>query len=199
MRIRIDLKIFISLILFYFTNQLRIYLIVMFFCFMHEIAHMILGIILKMKPNKLEINPFGFSISFEINNNDKSMKIKEVFVALAGPVMSIVLAMLCQHINFRYITIEEAIYSNILIFLFNMLPIYPLDGGRIIKGLLHMKMGENKAEKLANKISYITTILLTIFSSITVYYYQNFAIFLICIFLWRMVLEEKNGKTLAIL
>ena len=166
---------------------------------MHEIAHMILGIILKMKPNKLEINPFGFSISFEINNNDKSMKIKEVFVALAGPVMSIVLAMLCQHINFRYITIEEAIYSNILIFLFNMLPIYPLDGGRIIKGLLHMKMGENKAEKLANKISYITTILLTIFSSITVYYYQNFAIFLICIFLWRMVLEEKNGKTLAIL
>ena len=199
MRIRIDLKIFIFLILFYFTNQLRIYLIVMFFCLIHEIAHMILGIILKMKPNKLEINPFGFSISFEINNKDKSMKIKEVFVSLAGPVMSIVLAMQCQHINFRYIAIEEAIYSNILIFLFNMLPIYPLDGGRIIKGLLHIKMGENKAEKLANKISYITTILLTIFCSITVYYFQNFAIFLICIFLWRMVLEEKNGKTLAIL
>ena len=195
MRIRIDLKIFIFLILFYFTNQLRIYLIVMFFCFMHEIAHMILGIIFKMKPNKLEINPFGFSISF----NNESMKIKEVFVALAGPVMSIVLAILCQHIKFRYITIEEAVYSNILIFLFNMLPIYPLDGGRIVKGLLHIKMGEIKAEKLANKISYITTILLTIFSSITVYYYQNFAIFLICIFLWRIVLKEKNVKTLAIL
>ena len=195
MRIRIDLKIFIFLILFYFTNQLRIYLIVMFFCFMHEIAHMILGIIFKMKPNKLEINPFGFSISF----NNESNKIKEVFVALAGPVMNVGLAILCQHIKFRYITIEEAVYSNILIFLFNMLPIYPLDGGRIVKGLLHIKMGEIKAEKLANKISYITTILLTIFCSITVYYFQNFAIFLICIFLWRMVLEEKNGKTLAIL
>lgn len=195
MRIRIDLKIFIFLILFYFTNQLRIYLIVMFFCFMHEIAHMILGIIFKMKPNKLEINPFGFSISF----NNESTKIKEVFVALAGPVMSIVLAILCQHIKFRYITSEETVYSNILIFLFNMLPIYPLDGGRIIKVLLHIKNGEIKAEKISNKISYITIILVTIFCSITVYYFQNFAIFLICIFLWRMVLKEKNGKTLAIL
>ena len=195
MRIRIDLKIFIFLILFYFTNQLRIYLIVMFFCFMHEIAHMILGIIFKMKPNKLEINPFGFSISF----NNESNKIKEVFVVLAGPVMNVGLAILCQYIKFRYITIEEAVYSNILIFLFNMLPIYPLDGGRIVKGLLHIKMGEIKAEEISNKISYITIILVTIFCSISVYYFQNFAIFLICIFLWRIVLKEKNGKTLAIL
>ena len=148
-----------------------------------------------MKPNKLEINPFGFLISF----NNESNKVKEVFVALAGPVMSIGLAILFQNINFRYITIEEVVYSNILIFLFNMLPIYPLDGGRIVKGLLHIKMGEIKSEKLANKISYITIILVTIFSSITVYYFQNFAIFLICIFLWRIVLKEKNVKTLAIL
>ena len=195
MRIRIDLKIFVFLILFYYTNQLRIYLIVMFFCFMHEIAHMILGIIFKMKLNKLEINPFGFSISF----NNESTKVKEVFVALAGPVMSIGLAILCQYIELRYITIQESVYSNILIFLFNMLPIYPLDGGRIVKGLLQIKIGENKAEKISNKNSYITIILLTIFSSITVYYFQNFVIFLICIFLWRIVLKEKNGKTLAIL
>lgn len=152
-----------------------------------------------MKPNKLEINPFGFSISFKINYNNKSMKIKEIFVALAGPVMSVVLAILCQYINFRYITIEQAVYSNILIFLFNMLPIYPLDGGRIINGLLHIRMGEIKAEKISSKISYITIILLTIYCSITVYYYQNFAIFLICVFLWRIVLQEKSGKTLAIL
>ena len=195
MRIRIDLKIFIFLILFYFTNQLRIYLIVMFFCFMHEIAHMILGIIFKMKPNKLEINPFGFSISF----NNESNKIKEVFVVLAGPVMNVGLAILCQYIELRYITIQESVYSNILIFLFNMLPIYPLDGGRIIKCLLHIKIGEIKAEEISNKISYITIILVTIFCSISVYYFQNFAIFLICIFLWRIVLKEKNGKTLAIL
>ena len=41
LRIRIDLKIFIFLALFYFTNQIRIYLIIMFFCFLHEIGHII--------------------------------------------------------------------------------------------------------------------------------------------------------------
>ena len=113
--------------------------------------------------------------------------------------MSIVLAILCQYINFRYITNEEVVYSNILIFLFNMFPIYPLDGGRIVKGLLHIKMGEIKAEKISNKISYITIIILTIFCRITVYYYQYIAIFFICIFLWIVTLREKKGKTLDIL
>ena len=56
-----------------------------------------------------------------------------------------------------------------------------------------------KTENLTNKISYITIIILTIISSIAVYYYKNLAIFLVCIFLWNMLWQEKNDKTLAIL
>ena len=39
LRIRIDLKILVFLIIFYFTNQIREYLIIMFFCVIHEIGH----------------------------------------------------------------------------------------------------------------------------------------------------------------
>ena len=48
MRVRIDLKIFIFLALFYFTNQIKIYLIIMFFSIIHELGHIIMGLILKM-------------------------------------------------------------------------------------------------------------------------------------------------------
>ena len=199
MRLRIDLKIFIFLTLFYFTNQIRIYLIIMLFCVIHEIGHIITGSLLKMKTEKIEIMPFGLSASFYMNFNDKNFKIKEIIVSLAGPITSLALTILCSNINLRYITIEEAVYSNILILLFNLIPIYPLDGGRIIKGILHIKLGSIRTEEIMDKISYITITILTIISSVAVYYYKNFAIFFTCIFLWVIVLKEKNDKTLAIL
>jgi len=199
LKIRIDLKILIFLIIFYFTNQLSIYLIIMLFSILHEMGHIIVGLILKMKPTKLEIMPFGVSVSFNENVDDKNSNIKEILVALAGPLTSLILAIFALDIDFKYVSKNGAIYSNLLILFFNLMPIYPLDGGRIIKSILHIKLDIIKTEYIIRKISYITMIILTIVSSIAVYYYQNVAIFFICIFLWLMTLREKNGKTLDIL
>lgn len=79
------------------------------------------------------------------------------------------------------------------------MPLYPLDGGRIIKGILNIGLGEEKSDFITNKISVLTIIILTILSSVAVYYFKNIAIFLVCIFLWIVTLQEKNVKTLDIL
>ena len=67
MRFRIDLKIFIFLILFYFTKQIQIYAMIMIFAIIHELGHLLAGLLMGMKPEKIEIMPFGVSISFKIN------------------------------------------------------------------------------------------------------------------------------------
>ena len=171
----------------------------MFFSILHEIGHIITGAFLKMKLDKIEIMPFGLSAAFYTNFDDKKFKIKEIIIALAGPITSSLLVILCNYINFTYITTEEAVYANLLILCFNLIPLYPLDGGRVIKGIIYTKMGIIQTENIVNKISNITMIVLTIISSIAVYYYKNIAIFLVCIFLWSVVLQEKNNKTIAIL
>ncbi|MBQ2836209.1 MAG: M50 family metallopeptidase [Clostridia bacterium] len=199
MKIRIDLKILFCMIIFYFTKQIKIYLIVMFFSFLHELGHIIVGIILKKKIEKIEIMPFGLSAVFYTDFDDKHYNIKEILVALAGPISSLFLAIWFNYIELPYITKQEAVYSNLLILFFNLIPLYPLDGGRIIKGIIYTKVGIIQTENIINKISNITMIVLTIISSITVYFYKNIAIFLVCIFLWSIVLQEKNDKTLAIL
>ena len=66
MRFRIDLKIFIFIILFYFTKQIELYVMMLIFAIIHELGHLIVGILLKMKPEKIEIMPFGLTISFKI-------------------------------------------------------------------------------------------------------------------------------------
>ena len=49
MSIKIDLKIFLFLFLFLLTSQIEIYIILMIFAILHEIGHLIAGLILKFK------------------------------------------------------------------------------------------------------------------------------------------------------
>ena len=73
------------------------------------------------------------------------------------------------------------------------MPIYPLDGGRIMKGLLRLKYDKQDVEKLVNQISNAILILLTAVSSILVLYFQNLAIFFAIAYLWMIVLKQNRN------
>ena len=86
----------------------------------------------------------------------------------------------------------QIIYSNLLLILFNLLPFYPLDGGRIVESVLHIICGKRKSEIYTNHISFITLIIITFITSISIFYIKNVAIFLIVIFLWILHIKEDR-------
>ena len=198
MRFRIDLKIILFIILFYLTKQIEIYAMIMLFAIVHELGHLISGCLLGMKPEKLEIMPYGVAVSFKIIPKDYNKKIKlgnqleikKILVAAAGPLTNIfiIFVVLLSNIN----NLNVILYSNLLLILFNLLPIYPLDGGRIIKGILHIFLGRRKSEKYINYISFITLIILTFIFSIVIYQAENIAMFLIVLVLWGIFIKEDR-------
>jgi len=198
MRFRIDLKIFIFLIIFYFTKQIEIYAMIMLFALIHELGHLLAGLLMGMKPEKIELMPFGVSISFKIKVEEYNKKIKKgnmleikkILVALAGPLTNFIIIIIASNINIDLFKALIIIYTNFLIMIFNLLPIYPLDGGRILKGILHINFGIQKSEFYTNIISKITVAIITMLSSVLILYIHNIAIALIDMYLWYLVIKE---------
>lgn len=200
MRFRIDLKIFLFVILFYFTKQIEVYGVMMLFAIIHELGHLLAGLLLGMRPEKLEIMPYGVSISFQLTPKDYNKKIKKgnllelkkILVALAGPITNVIMIVIALHMNSNVFSILIVLYANLLLILFNLLPIYPLDGGRVTKGILHICLGKKKAEKYSNRISFVVLMMVTFLASIAIFQIENIAIFLIVLVLWGIFIREDR-------
>ena len=192
MQIKVNLQIFLFIIIFALTHQIKIYAWVMLFAFIHEFGHMIAGLLLKLKPKSLSLMPFGISITFETYVYKKLMEKKKIVLAIAGPLTNFLIAILMGVLHIDQNLKEIIIYSNILIGIFNMLPLYPLDGGRILKGIIKIKTSEEKADRIINKISNVIIIILTVVSSIAILYFKNLAILFVIMYLWLIVIKENR-------
>jgi len=196
MKIKLDLNIFLFLLLFLITNQIEIYALVMVFALIHEMAHLICGMILGFRPITLRIMPLGFSIEFETVVEDYNKKVlksnilslKKIIIALSGPLINLFIVILGIILKID----RNIIYSNFLIFIFNLLPIYPLDGGRILKNLLKIFYGNRRANRYMNQITNILVIISTMLASILIIIYKNISILAILIILWAMTIKENR-------
>ena len=200
MKFKIDLKIFLITFLFFMTSQIKIYITMMICAILHELGHLIMGIILGMKPEKLEIIPIGIRITFKLNIKDinkkvkkaNKLEIKKILIAIAGPAINILLIIISATTKINFI------YANLLLAIINLVPIYPLDGGRILKGIITIFKGKQKGEQTINIISIISTIITTIIGTIAVINNKNIAIIFFIIYIWAIVIKEnkkyKNRK-----
>ena len=126
----------------------------------HEICHLLMAYYFHFQIQKIEILPFGAYLS--IDDFYFHPIIEEMCVVLAGP---------CCHF-FLYLIINSFAYSvyrdyllemNMLILGFNMLPIYPLDGGRVIGLILQRFLDLKTALYFQLKLSVFALCILCVF------------------------------------
>lgn len=197
MKIKINLNIFLFLILFILTNQIEIYALTMLFALIHEMGHLLMGIVLNYQIDSLKIIPLGFTIEFKIKieeYNKKILKTKKVIlnkilIAIAGPITNLIMIIFLLILKVNNVNL---IFANLIIIIFNMIPIYPLDGGRILLNSLKLLIGNKKAYTYSNIISNLFVISLTGIASIAIYYYKNIAILVVIATIWGLVIKENK-------
>lgn len=170
---------------------MRLYAIFLLFIFLHELGHGIIGMILKQKLEFLEIMPLGFSIRFleeyDSSEGKRRKNIKKMVIALAGPAVNITIAFFVYLLDK---TQTDIIYTNIVLAGFNLLPIYPLDGGRILEAIFDIHLEYQKKCKWVERTTKIAMVIITIIGSIFVFYDQNIAVFFIILYLWWRILKK---------
>ena len=196
MKIEVNLKIILLLILLIFLNKIKIYIIFITFILMHELSHMIIGILLGFKPKILRLNPLGISIEFyNYDENSKVNRLKRIFTYLAGPMSNFIFATFFYFINKDNTFTILIIYTNILIGIFNLIPILPLDGGKILKEVLKFFYSPKFTNLFMIRITKIILIIITLAYSIAIFKIKNIAIFLLIIYLWYLyIIEEKKER-----
>lgn len=207
MYIKIDIKIFILIAIAFLAKNIEMYLLLIIFTLIHEIGHLLAGFILGFKAKGITIAPYGINIVFKINYSDYNKKIckanilavKRIIIALAGPMTNIIIAIIiniftANNINLSMLGFnnQQMIYANLIIAIFNMLPVYPLDGGRIIKEVIQIFKGLKKSYIYIKDISYICCSIITAASSIIILMYKNILILIMICYLWMLVINIQQ-------
>ena len=134
--------------------------------FMHELGHALTAKKFGIKTKDITLLPIGGVAQLERLPEKPS---EELMVAFAGPMVNIVLALITSLFISLPNTSEEMVAQldngvnsgnfflnfylvNIILAFFNLIPAFPMDGGRVLRALLSYKLERHQATKIAARI-----------------------------------------------
>lgn len=135
----------------------------------HELGHVFVARLFGHKVEKISIYPFGFSATIPHLNHLNSLEI--IFILVGGIGFHLIFPFFFEFLyKFEFISYVYYQYLNQInrsIFLFNLLPIFPLDGGRFIFSILRMIFNYKTSKRLTLFISIYIILILFIYSKIS--------------------------------
>ncbi len=170
---------------------------------LHELGHSLVAQSYGLTITSIMLLPIGGVSQITAIPRDP---IKEVAITIAGPVVNFLIAgvlllfakMIDPSLQFSEISLQsgsmivDLFWANIMLGLFNIVPAYPMDGGRILRGLLAMKKGYADATRLAADVGKLFAI-----GFIIAGFFYNWWLILIGIFVFSGASSEAEATALS--
>jgi len=147
------------------------FLLLLFLCVtLHEFGHILAARRFGVRTREILLLPIGGMARMErIPERPRD----ELLVALSGPAVTIAIALVLV-LAFGGLPDPEAVfsgvtprdllgqlaYANLSLLAFNLLPVFPLDGGRVLRALLASKLGHSRGTEIAAVIGRAAAIIL---------------------------------------
>jgi Zn-dependent protease len=168
-----------------------VYVLALFVCVvLHEFGHALSARFYGVSTKDITILPIG-----GVARLDKMPEkpFQEFVVAIAGPAVNVVIALFLglviyggshffetktsdisspveSDITFSNL-LHTLLFSNIGLVVFNMIPAFPMDGGRVLRALLSFRLGRSKATHIASLLGQIISVGFIIFALLPLLHY----------------------------
>lgn len=146
----------------------------------HEIGHLIFIKLFKVKIKGFSLSIFGGSLNIDKTDFNKINNTKKILIYSSGVLLNL----------FFYLIFKDNIFGkcNIVLFVFNLLPIYPLDGYNIIKLFIN--------DTMLNNLVIISLVILLIFA---IYNNSLGLLFIILTLIYKNIIYYKEKDKIYLL
>ncbi len=136
-------------IYFAFTGKVFSFLVYTLCAVIHEIGHYVQSEKLGYALNKIVLMPYGAIIKGDIDG----VRYKdEILISLAGPFYNFIIAVFCVALWWVFPDVypytDIIVTANLALLIINLLPCYPLDGGRFLLATLSLFISRKTARKI---------------------------------------------------
>jgi Zn-dependent protease/CBS domain-containing protein len=182
----------------------------LFFCIaLHELGHSLVAQKFGYPVRDITLYPIGGVASIEGSPRPRH----ELYIALAGPAVNVVIAgVLAAFMVFTgrmesVATTQAAVRSierdplmfllsaNIMLVVFNMIPAFPMDGGRVLRAVLGLKLGKSRATKIAAGVGQFLAILMGLYGLGVFGNQSNLGLMLIAVFVYFGAGQEAQAES----
>ena len=191
-KITVSFTFFALIILLVIFNKNDFLYFTCFFAIIHELGHLFTLNKFGVKICELKISLFGANIKTE---SFKRISIKkEIIVLLSGPLINLCFSAVLYLLNFiiKNVDFNNLISINLGLGIFNLLPFYNFDGGKIIEILLKSKLNEKISETIISCISFAILVPFTLFS-VNIFFqnYKDFYFLVVSLLMLLTIILKK--------
>lgn len=190
--IKIDFSFLLLFVLAYFLEEIKLYFVYVVFISLHEMSHFFVAKKLGYLPKKIHFTFFGASLE----GYDDFLFNDEIKIILAGPIFNFLVVIFC-YVSFwfypeTFVFLNDILIANLSILLFNFLPIFPLDLGRVLLAVFSKKYMRNVALKKVKRLSLCFVCILFFVFLISFFFEYNFSLGFVCVNLARLLFSSTK-------
>lgn len=178
-------------IIFTLTGRGIIFLCCFFSVVIHEMAHSRMAELRGYRLRRIVLMPYGAVLK----GGENFPKKDSVLIALAGPLVNLIIALLLTALWWLfpdcYNYTSDLMWANLSVALFNIIPVFPLDGARVI-----LAMADKKAVTLRRlrTTGIILAVILAVLMVVSIFYKFNISLGVMAVFIMHGALSGTDKE-----